>query len=321
MIEKLIPKFIREGYEEEVLLAGFEDPSSFFKNLSTICLMISLILSPILVYYFRIHLLLLPLIILLIFYILSLSLINVVFIMSDMRAREAEERLPDMLFLIASNLRSGMPIDRALWYSAKEELGVVGRELKRVSIEISTGIPFTKALRALGRRFKSDVLRRVIDIIIQGILSGGNLAPLLERVAIDIREQKSLEKEASTSVGMYVWFIIIASVFLAPILFSSSVSLIELMIKIGGPEGVPIKAVGPIGITGFRAQFSPKDLYIFAFLTVFLINTFSAFLIGEIKYGNLWYGIRYVPFFLIISLLSLHISHKFLLKIFFEMLG
>ncbi len=322
MIEKVIPRKIREKFEKEIILAGFDDPNSYFRTSVKISFLFSILISFIVFYKLRLDLLFLPLIFLLSFYSVILLLLFLSFILSDMRAKEAEERLPDTLFLIASNLRSGMPIDKALWFSAKEELGVIGRELKRVSIEISMGVPFVKALRALGNRFKSDIVKRVVDIIIQGVLSGGNIAPLLERVAVDIREQKSLEKEASSSVGMYIWFIIIASTILAPLLFSSSVTLIEIMIRIGGNlEEIPKAVAGPISFSGFSVEFTPEDLYNFSLFTIILINSFTSFVIGEIKYGNLGYGIRYLPILLGISVLLFYFGHSFMYNMFVSILG
>ena len=46
-------------------------------------------------------------------------------LIADSRARFIEKMLPDNLQLIAANVRAGMTVDKAIWLSARPELGIL----------------------------------------------------------------------------------------------------------------------------------------------------------------------------------------------------
>lgn len=49
---------------------------------------------------------------------------------ADSRARRIEQILPDALQLVSANVRAGMTIDKALWLTARPELGTFEKELR-----------------------------------------------------------------------------------------------------------------------------------------------------------------------------------------------
>src|SRR3989344_5515625 len=65
---------------------------------------------------------------------------------ADAKARFAEKVLPDALQLMASNLKAGMTVDRALLFSARPEFGPLQDELNIVGKEITTGKEVGEAL-------------------------------------------------------------------------------------------------------------------------------------------------------------------------------
>ncbi len=321
MIEIIIPSMIRRSFYSEIKYLGIEDYVSYFRNIVKVLLLVSF-LSTLLIFfiYFKQKLNIPGLIIsyILFFFFYLFIAYQIVKIGVTKRTKEIEVTLPDALFLLASNLRAGMTIDRALWRSARKEFGIVGAEFERAARELSAGVPLPIVFRRIGERHRSDNLKRVVNLIIQGVISGASLAPLLERIAIDLRTEQAVEKEASTSLKTYIYFIIMASAVIGPILFALSISLIELMTgmtaRLGEAElEEAAKSLGleiPI-ITGAKSRLTPEQLRDHAFITVAIINIVSSFVLAEIKDKKYSLGVRYMPFLVLCSLTIFFIVHKF----------
>src|SRR3989338_8895551 len=77
---------------------------------------------------------------------------------ADSKAKFVEEILPDVLQLMASNLRAGFTSDRALVLAARPEFGPFQDEINRIGREIATGKSVTKALADMGTRIRSERL-------------------------------------------------------------------------------------------------------------------------------------------------------------------
>ena len=51
--------------------------------------------------------------------------------LADARRSAVESVLPEFLSMVSSNVRGGMPVDQALWNSAKPEFGILAEEVQR----------------------------------------------------------------------------------------------------------------------------------------------------------------------------------------------
>src|SRR3990167_8745149 len=99
------------------------------------------------------------------------------------RIKKIEDVFPDFLQLMASNLRAGMTIDRAMLLSARPEFAPLDSEILNVGKDITTGKSVESALLGMSKRIKSEKIDKTIFLIISGIRAGGNLAILLEQTA------------------------------------------------------------------------------------------------------------------------------------------
>src|SRR3989344_865374 len=149
----------------------------------------------------------------------------------DAKAKFVESILPDALQLMASNLRAGMTIDRALILSARPEFGPFKDEIERVGKEITLGKELDLAILDLAKRIRSEKLEKTMRLIGSGIRSGGELASLLEHTAEDLKSQELIEKKIRASVNLYVIFISIAIGFGAPMLFALSSFMVRVLGK------------------------------------------------------------------------------------------
>jgi len=228
------------------------------------------------------------------------------------RKVDIEEVLPDFLQLTASNINAGMTIDKALWYAVRPRFGVLAKEIEVVAKETMGGVDLKVALERFASRYDSLILKRAISMINEGVEAGGKIGDLLNRVAANIQEQKSLMKEMSANVTTYVIFITFATVAAAPLLFALSGVLIEVVQNLGSALGGTTNVASSVGIAlSFSGTgVSQTDFRIFATVSLVITSFFSAMMVSTIKKGNVKSGIRYIPVFIAISLALYFISQK-----------
>ncbi|MFA6328127.1 MAG: type II secretion system F family protein [Candidatus Micrarchaeia archaeon] len=229
-------------------------------------------------------------------------------LMADERRRRVEDVLPEFLSLSASNVRAGMTIDQAMWYAAKPEFGILSDEVATVAKKAFGGVPFNTAIDHLTERFNSKAIRRTVALIKQGIASGGKLADILERTAEDTRQMASLRKEISTSLIMYVIFIVFAGAVGTPFLFAISGKLVGMIESIFAAQqfsDISTSAYSSSLIVPQKPLITSSEFYIFTILCCIVTAVFSSLIIGVISKGSKKDGMTYLPVLLIGSLLIL----------------
>jgi len=306
--------------------AGFAiGPESLSKKLFNISVIINLIISAFLIYHFSTTLgitwttILLSIVALwiLVFVILLFILWVLFYILVDLkifkRKVNIEDVLPDYLQLTASNIKSGMTIDRALWYAVRPRFGVLAKEIEIVAKETMRGEDLKIALQKFADKYDSVLLKRSINLLIEGLESGGEIGGLLNKIAINIQENKIMKKEMAANVTTYVIFISFATIAAAPVLFSLSGVLIRVIGSLG-------TAVGGATTTGFALSFSGagiqySDFRIFAIVSLIITSFFSAMIIATIKKGNAKLGLRYIPIFILVTVTLFFIADQVLGKL------
>lgn len=220
------------------------------------------------------------------------------------RKVDIEEVLPDFLQLAASNINAGMTIDRALWYAVRPRFGVLAKEIEIVAKETMGGVDLKTALERFASRYDSTVLKRSVSMLNEGVEAGGKIGDLLNRIAINIQEQRAMLKEMSANVTTYVIFITFATVVAAPFLFALSQVLIEVVKNLGSALGSSSSVAGGVGLSlSFSGTgVTTSDFRIFAIVSLILTSFFSAMMISIIKKGNVKSGVKYIPIFILVSL-------------------
>ncbi|MBN2422558.1 type II secretion system F family protein [Candidatus Woesearchaeota archaeon] len=232
------------------------------------------------------------------------------------RTKTIEEVLPDFLHLASANISAGMPIDRALWFAVRPRFGVLAKEIEEVAKSTLVGEKLDKALLRFTDKYDSVILKRSINLLLEGVESGGEIADLLNRIARDIEETRIIRKEMAANVTTYVIFILFATVIAAPFLFGLSTELIVIMqsilsnIEIGSLSESTSGMGSMFNITGESVAVS--DYKIFVISCICITSFFSTVIINIIKKGNIKEGIHLIPVFILISLLIYFISVNFM---------
>lgn len=221
------------------------------------------------------------------------------------RASFVEVILPDALLLIASNMRSGMTPDRAIMLSARPEFGPLEKQIREVAKIAMSGEGLDKALLTISNNIRSEMLRRTINLLIEGMKSGGEFATLLENIALDIKDLSILQREVRASVTMYGIFIAIAAVVGAPLLFGISTFLISQISDITSSIDVPQEAVAslPLSINLGAPSISSDFLFVFALVMVAMTSGFAALIMSLIMSGDEKNGVKYIPVLIVISVI------------------
>ncbi len=221
------------------------------------------------------------------------------------RSRAVEDVLPDILQFISSSLRAGLTVDRAFLEAASRRFGSVSRELERVGREIVSGVPVGEALRRWAWRMKSRTVDRVVFLIEEGMKSGGDLPRLLSAVASDLRYSQIFSMKLRAMVRSYTMFLILSGVVIAPLLFSLTLTFVEVSNKL--KELMTAESEGEIaGIQMLRMgeEIPVDDLRSLFFLLISGTSFFTALLISVINTGSERESIKYViPFLLLANFL------------------
>jgi len=224
------------------------------------------------------------------------------FILMDIRIYKnkkmgIENVLADFLQLTSANVRAGMPIDQALWYAVRPQFGILAKEIETVAKETMSGTDLEVALRNFSDKYDSLMLRRSVNLLIEGINAGGEIGGLLNKVAIDIEESKIMKKELSANVMTYVIFISFATIMAAPLLFALSSYLLVvvngIMSKLDVSEGT---MNFPISLSG--GGLAIGDFRIFAVTCLIITSFFSSLIIATIRKGDVKAGMKYIPMFI-----------------------
>ncbi len=236
------------------------------------------------------------------------------------RIKKMEDIFPDFIELVASNLRAGMTVDRALIVSSRKEFSPLDEEILNLGKDILTGKEISLALIEMAERTKSEKIQKTMTVINTGIKSGGNLAVLLELTAINMREKTFMEKRASSNVLMYVIFIFFAVSIGAPVLFSLSTVLVNVLTSILG--NIPKVEVTQINIpfTFTSINISADFIMYFALIFQTTIALLASLLIGLVGKGEERAGLKYTIPLIILSTTVFFIVRTVLLSYFSDII-
>ncbi len=235
---------------------------------------------------------------------------------ADAKGKFVEGILPDVLQLMASNLRAGLTTDRALLLSARPEFGPFQFELNKVGKEIVMGKEITESLLDMSKRIKSEKLEKTVLLIVSGLKAGGELIPLLEQSANSLRRQRIIDEKIRANVMMYVIFIFSAIGFGAPLLFGLSSFLIQVITKnISAVEVPATLSTMNLPLTSMGTLISPAFVRTFAIISLITTASLGSLILGLISKGKERDGIKFIPLMIILTL-----SVFFLVRFFIQRL-
>ena len=294
---KFYPTKLRKEYIKNMRNAGIATPpEKYNRQILLISFIITAIFSSIF-YFININMA---------FGILIYILLNIFFyykvsLKAITRIKQMETVFPDVISLMASNLRAGITIDKAFVMSARKEFAPLDIEILATGKEIATGRDILFSLESMSKRIDSEKISKVIMLIISGLKAGGNISDLLEQTASNMKEKEVIEKKAASTILMYVIFIFFAVAVGAPILFGLSSVLVEIIINLTAnlPDMATMQTQLPF--TFSEIPITVNFVIYFSLAFILVSDLISCLVIGLINKGNGKTGLKYFLPLLIIS--------------------
>jgi archaeal flagellar protein FlaJ len=223
------------------------------------------------------------------------------FMIESRRRKKMEDAFPDFIELMASNLRAGMTVDKALLLSSRKEFHPLDDEILLLGKDIATGKEMSLAMLDMADRTKSEKIKKTVTVVISGLKSGGDLAVLLEETAINMRERGFIEKRAASNVLMYMIFIFFAVGVGAPALFSLSTILVKTLTTILSnlPEmDSSVSSNMAFSLTSINVDVN----FIMYYSVIFIViaDIMASLLVGIVNKGDEKEGLKYsIPLIII----------------------
>ncbi len=232
------------------------------------------------------------------------------------RTKKMEEMLPDFLQVVSSNLKGGMSFENALLGAIKPRFSILANEMTEVAKKIMTGYDVSTALSELGRKYNSPMLRRTIDLMIGEFESGGQIADLIDRIVENIKEIVVLKEEISTSAIAYIIFIGAIVIVIAPLLFALSYNLLIVILNFISKLSATAPRAGVLPFTFGEATVDPTTFKNFSIAALAIISFFSSLIVSIVEKGDIKSGLKYIPIFMVGSLVMYLVFMKILSLVF-----
>jgi hypothetical protein len=144
---------------------------------------------------------------------------------------------------------------------------------------------------------------------------GGGMADILNQVAKDLRNQQTIQKEISGQLFMYTIFITFAAVVAAPVLFGLTNRMINItdtiwgnILSQGGGNSAALTQSSSLSFLKPHAPTIQPDQYnLFSLFAIVIIAGMSALIVSAISSGSVISGIRYIPVFIVLSLVIFYV--------------
>ena len=138
------------------------------------------------------------------------------YVLRQARRRRFDALLPEAVDLMARGLRAGHSIAAVLEMVGNEIAAPVGTEFRALHKEQSLGLPMRDAMMELVERMPLDDMRFLATAILLQKESGGNLAQILDKTSMVMRERARLKGQLRiyTAQGRITGWILCAAPFL-----------------------------------------------------------------------------------------------------------
>ncbi|MFW5746188.1 MAG: type II secretion system F family protein [Nanoarchaeota archaeon] len=233
----------------------------------------------------------------------------ILYFIADRRTTKANDVLPDVLKMMSANLRAGMTPYQAMRAAATKEFDPLGQEFLAATNKSIGNVSFEDMVMEIPAHFNSAALSRSLKLFTSSLRSGGRIADLLDELALDISERKSLKNEMVTNTktnGMFIMFTIIVG---TPLLLAISIYFVDVVSGLqavsGGGGGVAGFGLGGLG---GEIVISSSFLTAVAYGILFLTGLFACMFMGAMIDGDPKKGMKMSPIVVGASFLVFFIS-------------
>jgi len=191
--------------------------------------------------------------------------------------------------------KTGLSPEKCITSLSKRDYGTFTKELRKISSEISWGIPIKNVMSDFIHRTRSWMVQIVMFLLVETIDVGGGTIPMIESLARFNNLTQEVEKEKKMSVRPYVFMPYLASI----LLVATTIMMMGLTTGITVP--------------GAEAAIAPNNTLM---TTVFMSSViFNSFLIGivagKISEESIGAGFKHAAILVIISIVAAKLIPQF----------
>ena len=153
------------------------------------------------------------------------------------RIKAIEDQLPVFLLDLAESQKVGLTLHESLRQASKTDYGKLSPEISKVYNQLSWGINVQDVFKNFAKRMKkSQLTTRVVSIINETYMSGGDIGRTMEATASDITAIKEAEKERKAVTAEHTFIMYAIYFIFIGIVVGLSQTLIP-MLSIGSESG------------------------------------------------------------------------------------
>jgi flagellar protein FlaJ len=194
--------------------------------------------------------------------------------------------------------KTGLSPEKCIESLSKRDYGVFSKELRKISSEISWGLPLKKVIMDFLGRTKSWMTQIVMFLLVETIDVGGGTIAMIESLARFNNLTQEVEKEKKMSVRPYIMMPYLASILLV------ATTIMMLSFTTGG--------VIPSGLPGQSA--TPKDTgpIKLIFMTSVIFHSYLIGIVaGKISEESIAAGFKHASILVVIAVLAAKIIPMF----------
>ncbi|VVB74812.1 Type II secretion system (T2SS), protein F [uncultured archaeon] len=147
-------------------------------------------------------------------------------ILFEKRKRKKEELLCDLL-LEASVFCDNNSMERSIAKMAEHDFPLLRDDFARAYNEIKNGASIEEALERIKELNQSKAYSRVIDLFIQGYLSGAKLSEIMKETAEDLLETKAIIRERQAVMLVTKYTLLLAAGIIVPAVLGLIIGLVS----------------------------------------------------------------------------------------------
>ena len=184
--------------------------------------------------------------------------------------------------------KTGLSPEKCIESLAHRDYGSFSKELRKISSEISWGIPLKKVIMDFLRRTKSWMTQLVMFLLVETIDVGGGTIAMIESLARFNNLTQEVEKEKKMSVRPYIMMPYLASILLV------ATTVMMLSFTTGG--------VIPTGVAGATETATDNSSVTLVFMTSVIFHSYLIGIVaGKISEESVAAGFKHASILVIIA--------------------
>ena len=148
---------------------------------------------------------------------------------ADKRKGQVEDALPDALHHMSVAIKTGLVLESVIAEIGEAGYGALSEEFAQVVLEIKRGRTLRDAFMNFAARSGSKDIVRAINLLLEGMESGGPISDVLDEVSEDMKATKEVKQDRKTFTSQQISFLAMASLMAGPFVMGVVGALPEIM--------------------------------------------------------------------------------------------